>query len=55
MLTEANLYEPFVRGPLLSGAMAVLGDGRDAIGRTGGMEVIIEQDNSFRFSQFVVK
>jgi hypothetical protein len=34
---------------------AMLGDRRDAIGRTGGMEGIIEQNDSFRFSRICGK
>jgi hypothetical protein len=47
---EADLYEP-----LLSGAAAILGDRRDTIGGAGGMEVIIEPNDSFCFSRICGK
>jgi hypothetical protein len=47
VLAEFDLYEPLLGSHL--------GDRRDAIGRTGGMEGIIEQNDSFRFSRICGK
>jgi hypothetical protein len=47
---ERPLYEP-----LLGGAVAILGDRRDAISGASGMEVIIEQNDSFCFSRICGK